>query len=182
MVCEKLIRLTLKKAYRHNTYDLERLQLDEEVLRIPAEEYKAALVINTGNVKEECEARFKLGYDSVNITIAREGLTMEFLFESIGGNKRSTCSFSNPIEFAKRIEDDETRRQYLENSPIRHINVREERNGLFALRYLIKFLKHCSGDTIALGLSEKERPLWMETRISDYGTLRMILTPKIAND
>jgi len=153
-----------KEKDKVSDFQLKLMAIDAESLGIPEQEYKAVVVMPSGEFQRICRDISVLG-DTVNIAVSKEGVK----FAASGD-----IGAGNILVKQHRSADKEAESTTIELQEPVSLN--------FALRYLTTFSK-------ATGLSEKVKlsmakdvPLVVEYAIGEMGYIRYFLAPKIDDE
>ena len=158
-----------------SVFGLKLLDIEQESLEIPEQEYGAVVTMKSEEFQRICKCMSVFG-DTVQILVTKESTT----FKTLGdiGNGEIIC----PVN-----EDDVMQQDTKHSSSSVIIDLTKPVSLSFALSYLIKFSKATSlCDTVRLSLS-KELPMALEYRVgmgdeNSPSFIKYFLAPKIEDE
>lgn len=157
------LKFESKKGDRTSEYEMKLMDIVSDHLGIPDSQYDAVAKMPAKDFQAICRDLSTMG-ESVRIIANKEGITFETEGE-LGRGKTTLQQHSGDSE-----EEEVT------------IDLQEEVDLKFALRYLNFFTKATPlSDSVTLSMS-KDVPLVVEYRIGDMGYIRYYLAPKIDDD
>lgn len=145
-------------------FDLKLMDIDSEHLGIPEMEYDAIVKMPSAEFHRICRDLTLLG-ESAQITCTKEGLN--FVSSGSIGSGKISLRPNNTLD----SEDD-----------VISIELNEAVSLTFALRYLNYFTKATTLSPRVCLSFKSDNPLVVEYQVSELGTLKFYLAPKIEDD
>lgn len=157
------LMLTFESDKKHSKFELKLIDVDQEHLGIPDQEYVCEVTMPSAEFGRICRDLTQIG-ETVVITCTKEGISFSCAGDLGSGNIRLTQSGS--------VDD--------EDAVI--INLKEALTLNFSLRYLNYFTKATPlSSKVKLSLAVNV-PLVAEYAIEDMGYIRYYLAPKLDDD
>jgi proliferating cell nuclear antigen len=153
-----------KSQTRISDFDLKLMDIDSEHLGIPDTDYKCVVTMPSGEFQRICREISVVG-DTVQIAASKDGVKF-----SVSGDLGSGNIIVRQNQGVDKDEEPTI------------IDLEEEVNLTFALRYLNFFAKATSLSTSVTLKMSPDVPLVVEYKMGDLGHVRFYLAPKIEEE
>lgn len=160
------------KTERTTEFNLNLITIDSENLAIPDTEYQALLTIQSSEFSKLCKELYSIS-ETVNLSCNKE-----FVQFSVEGEVGSgSVKLNNSEGFSSKDSKMKT-----SDSPQQLLDVSQNVDQQFALRYLNMFNKAAPLSSYTRLCLHQEQPLVVEFRIDTLGVLKYYLAPKISDE
>jgi proliferating cell nuclear antigen len=154
-----LLEFNLIRANRNSNFKLKLMDIDEETLDIPEQDYTSVVDISSVEFQHLCRDLVVFG-ESVIVTFGKNNVNFR-----VDGS-------STDAEITIKSDDEIDKKDHI------GIDCSEELTQTFALKYLQTFSKANVSDRIAIKASD-EVPVLIKYTIDDIGSLSFHLAPKM---